>query len=105
MVRVCALVALPWPCLSCLDALLARREPWAEVWNVGLAEGDSARDSFADGNLYAVGGYDSSAHLATVEKYEPQVNERESVPVWMHGLPVPLPCSSRQDLLKRLVGS
>lgn len=27
-----------------------------------------------DGNLYAVGGYDSSSHLATVEKYEPQVN-------------------------------
>lgn len=28
----------------------------------------------ADGNLYAVGGYDSSSHLATVEKYEPQVH-------------------------------
>lgn len=27
-----------------------------------------------DGNLYAVGGYDSSSHLATVEKYEPQVH-------------------------------
>lgn len=27
----------------------------------------------ADGSLYAVGGYDSSSHLATVEKYEPQV--------------------------------
>lgn len=27
----------------------------------------------ADGNLYAVGGYDSPSHLATVEKYEPQV--------------------------------
>ncbi|XP_058160690.1 kelch-like protein 17 isoform X3 [Dasypus novemcinctus] len=26
------------------------------------------------GSLYAVGGYDSSAHLASVEKYEPQVN-------------------------------
>lgn len=26
-----------------------------------------------DGNLYAVGGYDSSSHLATVEKYDPQV--------------------------------
>lgn len=32
---------------------------------------------FAEGNLYAVGGYDSSSHLATVEKYEPQVN-----PAW-----------------------
>lgn len=29
---------------------------------------------FSDGNLYAVGGYDSSSHLATVEKYEPQVS-------------------------------
>lgn len=28
----------------------------------------------AEGNLYAVGGYDSSSHLATVEKYEPQVS-------------------------------
>lgn len=27
----------------------------------------------ADGSLYAVGGYDSSSHLSTVEKYEPQV--------------------------------
>lgn len=27
-----------------------------------------------DGSLYAVGGYDSSSHLATVEKYEPQVH-------------------------------
>lgn len=35
---------------------------------------------FAEGNLYAVGGYDSSSHLATVEKYEPQVNTRESMP-------------------------
>lgn len=26
-----------------------------------------------DGHLYAVGGYDSSSHLATVEKYDPQV--------------------------------
>lgn len=28
---------------------------------------------FSDGSLYAVGGYDSSSHLATVEKYDPQV--------------------------------
>lgn len=27
-----------------------------------------------DGSLFAVGGYDSSSHLATVEKYDPQVN-------------------------------
>lgn len=31
--------------------------------------------SLPDGNLYAVGGYDSSSHLATVEKYDPQVNK------------------------------
>lgn len=31
--------------------------------------------SWPDGNLYAVGGYDSSSHLATVEKYDPQVNK------------------------------
>lgn len=35
---------------------------------------------FAEGNLYAVGGYDSSSHLATVEKYEPQVITEESMP-------------------------
>lgn len=29
-----------------------------------------------DGSLYAVGGYDSSSHLATVEKYDPQVKFR-----------------------------
>ncbi len=28
-----------------------------------------------DGSLYAVGGYDSSSHLATVEKYDPQVGD------------------------------
>lgn len=30
--------------------------------------------SSPDGSMYAVGGYDSSSHLATVEKYDPQVN-------------------------------
>lgn len=30
---------------------------------------------FPDGSLYAVGGYDSSSHLATVEKYDPQVQQ------------------------------
>lgn len=33
----------------------------------------SAASPSPDGNLYAVGGYDSSSHLATVEKYDPQV--------------------------------
>ncbi|XP_049551070.1 kelch-like protein 17 isoform X2 [Orcinus orca] len=32
------------------------------------------RVAMLDGNLYAVGGYDSSSHLATVEKYEPQTS-------------------------------
>jgi len=61
--------------------------PVQELWEAVVGAGPrSSADScmcvtvFAEGNLYAVGGYDSSSHLATVEKYEPQVNMRESIP-------------------------
>uniref|UniRef100_A0A2K6MUP0 Kelch like family member 17 n=1 Tax=Rhinopithecus bieti TaxID=61621 RepID=A0A2K6MUP0_RHIBE len=48
------------------------------TWQPEVSMGTKAR-SWAGcgapyGNLYAVGGYDSSSHLATVEKYEPQVH-------------------------------
>lgn len=42
--------------------------------DVSLAHPCASVSVSAEGNLYAVGGYDSSSHLATVEKYEPQVN-------------------------------
>lgn len=50
---------------------------WEAVLGLGpcfLANSHACVTVFAEGNLYAVGGYDSSSHLATVEKYEPQVN-------------------------------
>lgn len=53
---------------------------WEAVLGPGrrsLANSCVCMTLFAEGNLYAVGGYDSSSHLATVEKYEPQVNTRE----------------------------
>ncbi|NWQ78118.1 KLH17 protein, partial [Columbina picui] len=66
---------------SCLNSWNRCGQPEQGLWEAVLGPGPCflvnsyARVTvFAEGNLYAVGGYDSSSHLATVEKYEPQVN-------------------------------
>lgn len=57
----------------------------------------------ADGSLFAVGGYDSSSHLSTVEKYEPQVRNtlgpRTALPKGCLKVSLWLPTSRRASAL------
>ncbi|XP_060055794.1 kelch-like protein 17 isoform X6 [Erinaceus europaeus] len=64
------------PCLH-VGPGAERYDPLTGTWTSVAAMSTRrryVRVAMLDGNLYAVGGYDSSSHLATAEKYEPQVN-------------------------------
>lgn len=62
-----------WPCLVGSDLLGVVPTPTCPSPETPHSRHNMGVLNPADGNLYAVGGYDSSSHLATVEKYEPQV--------------------------------
>lgn len=62
--------------VSCLSSF-ERFDPLAGVWSTGVAMSTRRRYcrlAVVDNCIYAIGGFDSSNFLSSVEKFDPRVN-------------------------------